>query len=130
MQGTPQPDHQPAVEVIHETSPPRRAWWTQGAVDWPGLVVFVLAAGIAASLVIAMLAIALSASHDVSAQQATLLSTIFGAAIGAVATYIGTTRGSPALNRRTDVVGASRVGDPPPPQVTRTIERHSEEPPR
>lgn len=114
----------PPTEIVTESSPSRRTWWTQGAVDWPGLVVFILACGIAISLVTAMGAIAVRSDHDVSAGQATLLSTIFGAAIGAVATYIGTTRQNTAQGRRSDVIGASRVGDAPPPLTTRTVERH------
>lgn len=85
-----------------------RHWWHQGEVDWPGLIVFTLTIGIALSLVIAMVAIVLRSDHDVSPQQSTLLSTIFGAAIGAVATYIGTSRAQ--ATRRQDVT-AQRATD-------------------
>jgi hypothetical protein len=56
--------------------------------EWAGLIAFVLALGVAVSLV---LDIAIIAFHggDISGANANLLSTLFGASIGVVGTYIG-----------------------------------------
>jgi hypothetical protein len=70
---------QPAIEEL----PP---WWTY--VDWPGAVAFVLALGVALSMVIAIWG-ASTQDDAISEQGAQLLSTLFGASVGAVATYLG-----------------------------------------
>jgi hypothetical protein len=56
--------------------------------EWAGLIAFVLALGVAVSLV---LDIAIVAIHggEISGANANLLSTLFGASIGVVGTYIG-----------------------------------------
>ena len=64
-------------------------WWTH--VDWPGAIAFVLAVGIACSMVLAICGEVFN-REAIGQQGATILSTIFGAAIGAVATYLGGSR--------------------------------------
>ena len=61
-------------------------WWQQ--VDWPGAIGFVLALGISISMVtIIILGSLVTGMTEHSG--ANLLSTMFGAAIGALATYLG-----------------------------------------
>jgi hypothetical protein len=56
--------------------------------DWPGLAAFVLALGVALGIVLGFVN-AVIQSEPMSSEAANLLSTLGGAAIGAVATYIG-----------------------------------------
>lgn len=61
--------------------------------DWHSLVAIVLAIGVAASLILLSL-VELRTSGHVTAEEATLLSTILGATVGAIATYLGTSNGT------------------------------------
>lgn len=56
--------------------------------SWSGLVAVVLALGVVAGIVILALSEYFSPEH-VTGEEATLLSTVLGAAIGAVAAYLG-----------------------------------------
>jgi hypothetical protein len=58
-------------------------------VRWSGLVAVVIAVGVAASVIIIAVAIFEAPGH-LNPDEATLLSTILGAAVGAIATYLGT----------------------------------------
>lgn len=58
-------------------------------MKWAGLVAVIIAAGVAASVVIIAVAIFEAPGH-LNPDEATLLSTILGAAVGAIATYLGT----------------------------------------
>ena len=57
--------------------------------NWPGLAALVLAMGVAIC-VIALAVGTATQSGPISQEDATLLSTVLGAAVGAVATYLGT----------------------------------------
>ena len=57
-------------------------------VDWRGLSVFVLALGVSAAVVAGFLAAELT-NGPITSEEVGLISTLGGAAIGAVATYIG-----------------------------------------
>jgi hypothetical protein len=76
------------VPVSVETA--KRRWWQQ--VDWPGAVAFTLALGVSGSMVVLM-AVGLIGvfvrGEPISEQGATLLSTLFGAVVGALASYLG-----------------------------------------
>lgn len=61
-------------------------WWLHG--EWAGLIAFVLALGVSFSMVIALIGAVLSADR-ISSEKASLLSTLFGASIGVIGTYIG-----------------------------------------
>lgn len=69
-------------------------------LDWPGLCAFVLSLGVAASLVVAITGNALS-DHSLTPVGAQLLGTIFGASIGAIATYMGLARQQQQQDMRT-----------------------------
>jgi hypothetical protein len=60
--------------------------WIHG--EWAGLIALVLAVGVTVSLVVDITIVALHGS-DISGANANLLSTLFGASIGVVGTYIG-----------------------------------------
>lgn len=68
------------------TPGPAERWWLSG--EWAGLIALVLALGVALSMVIALVGAVLSADR-ISAEKASLLSTLFGASIGVIGTYIG-----------------------------------------
>lgn len=73
--------------------PERDPWWQQ--VDWTGAVALVLALGVSLSMSIALVGGLVGAIwHDrpISEHGAAMLSTIFGAAIGALASYLGQSR--------------------------------------
>lgn len=57
--------------------------------DFAGLAALVLAAGVMLAVVVATAGAAIS-HREFSGDETTLLSTVLGAAIGAVATYLGT----------------------------------------
>ena len=76
-----------------------RRTWIHG--EWAGLIALVLALGVAVSMVLALAGTMLS-GEPISSEKASLLSTLSGAAIGVVGTYIG------AHGR-----GARRNTDPP-----------------
>jgi hypothetical protein len=61
-------------------------WWQ--SFDWPGAVALVLALGISGSLFGAILALSLR-GQSIGEFGANMLSTVFGATIGAIATYLG-----------------------------------------
>lgn len=73
-------------------------WWTY--IDWPGMVAFVLALGVSAALVFGFIGSVLQ-GKQINQPLANLLSTLGGAAVGAVATYLGINRRT-AATRRTD----------------------------
>jgi uncharacterized membrane protein len=56
--------------------------------DWHGIVAVILAGGVAVTLILELVNIILRDGH-VTEVEATILSTAFGAMIGAVATYLG-----------------------------------------
>jgi hypothetical protein len=60
--------------------------WLHG--EWAGLIAFTLALGVSVSLVIDIAIVAIHGG-DISGANANLLSTLFGASIGVVGTYIG-----------------------------------------
>lgn len=62
--------------------------------DLQGICAIILAAGVTLSLVVAAAAAAIR-GHTFSPDETTLLSTVLGAAIGAVATYLGSGRRGP-----------------------------------
>jgi uncharacterized membrane protein len=62
--------------------------------DYAGWCAVILASGVAASLVISSIGGTIR-GHMLTPDEITLLSTITGAAIGAVATYLGTSRRGP-----------------------------------
>jgi hypothetical protein len=59
--------------------------------NWPGLVAVILAAGVAICVIALALGTA-TQSGPISQEDATLLSTVLGAAVGATATFLGTNR--------------------------------------
>lgn len=61
------------------------------ARDWGGLAALVLATGVAVSLVISAVAGSIR-GHQLTPDEITLLSTVTGTSIGAVATYLGMSR--------------------------------------
>jgi hypothetical protein len=63
-----------------------RSFWAQ--IDWPGAVAFMLAFGVSAALIIGMIGATLNVG-PLGEKTASLLSTLGGAAVGAVATYLG-----------------------------------------
>lgn len=63
-----------------------RARWLAG--EWAGLIAFVLALGISLSMVVALIGSVLD-DAPISAEKSNLLSTVFGASIGVIGTYIG-----------------------------------------
>jgi hypothetical protein len=83
--------------------------WIHG--EWAGLIALVLAVGVTVSLVVDITIVALHGS-DISGANANLLSTLFGASIGVVGTYIGAhgRHGS----RRTDETTYGRRADDKP----------------
>jgi hypothetical protein len=60
--------------------------WIHG--EWAGLIAFVLALGIAVSMVVSLIGAVLD-DDGLSPEKSNLLSTVFGAAIGVIGTYIG-----------------------------------------
>jgi hypothetical protein len=57
-------------------------------VDWPGAIAFTLALGIAISMVVAIVG-TVGGGRTLSAGSANVLSTLFGASVGVVGTYLG-----------------------------------------
>jgi len=64
----------------------RPGWWIHG--EWAGLIALVLAIGVSASMVFDIVATVVS-GEPLTQANANLLSTLFGASIGVVGTYIG-----------------------------------------
>lgn len=62
-------------------------------LDWHALVAVILALGVSTAIIVLSINELTSAGH-VSQEGATLLATVLGAAIGAIATYLGVTRSS------------------------------------
>lgn len=89
-----QPDDPPDIIDRRHLLP----WWTY--IDWPGAVAFVLALGVSAALVFGFIGSVLQ-GEPIDQPLANLLSTLGGAAVGAVATYLGINRRT-AATRRTD----------------------------
>ncbi|UUN30904.1 hypothetical protein [Streptomyces sp. FIT100] len=56
--------------------------------SWPGVIALVIAVGVSIALCVSLIAVALS-PHPVSQQFAGVLSALSGAAMGALATYLG-----------------------------------------
>jgi hypothetical protein len=65
---------------------PQQQGWIHG--EWAGLIALVLALGVAISMVTALVGTMLS-DEPISSEKASLLSTLTGAAIGVIGTYIG-----------------------------------------
>lgn len=65
---------------------PPRVSWLHG--EWAGLIAFTLALGISVSMVVALIGAVLD-DGPISAEKSNLLSTVFGASIGVIGTYIG-----------------------------------------
>lgn len=68
----------------------QRRWWTE--IDWPGACAFVLACGLSIGFCVALIWAASPSTPDLSQEAAALLSTLGGAMVGAVATYLGLSR--------------------------------------
>jgi hypothetical protein len=66
-----------------------RKWFER--MDWAGACAFCLALGVGISMVVAIVGV-VTQDQVVSEQGAQFLSTLFGAAIGALATYLGMAR--------------------------------------
>jgi hypothetical protein len=66
--------------------PEKSQGWIHG--EWAGLIALVLALGVAISMVTALVGTMLS-DEPISSEKASLLSTLTGAAIGVIGTYIG-----------------------------------------
>lgn len=64
----------------------------RGPVDWRGMAIFVLALGVATAIVAGFLTAELTRG-PITSEEVGLISTLGGAAIGAVATYVGITNG-------------------------------------
>ena len=56
--------------------------------EWAGLIALVLAIGVASSMLFALAGVMLS-DEPISSEKASLLSTLYGASIGVIGTYIG-----------------------------------------
>ncbi|MGW8953957.1 hypothetical protein [Streptomyces sp. NPDC055709] len=56
--------------------------------SWPGAIALVIATGVSIALCVSLIVVA-SSSHPVSQQFAGVLSALSGAAVGALATYLG-----------------------------------------
>lgn len=70
------------------TDPPTNGysrWWN--LLDWPGAIAFTLSCGLSLSMV--LIVIGGMMAGQMSEHGANLLSTMFGAALGALATYLG-----------------------------------------
>jgi hypothetical protein len=80
-------------------------WWHH--VNWPGLCAFTLACGVAVSLVLIVLGPLLQ-DRPFTEQGAQLVSTLAGAAVGALAAYLGLSRQQQMQQERT------RAQDPLP----------------
>ena len=63
--------------------------------DWTGRIVFVLALGVSITLVAGILIAGLSPGA-ITSEEVSFLSTLGGAIIGAIATYLGVRRGTDA----------------------------------
>jgi hypothetical protein len=63
-------------------------------MDWPGAIAFMLALGISLSMVLLItgVIIAVPQNRPLGEAASSLISTVFGAAIGAIATYLGSAR--------------------------------------
>jgi purine-cytosine permease-like protein len=87
-------------------------------LDWPGVVAFTLALGVSVSLIIGMTGAALNAG-PLGEKTSSLLATLGGAAIGAIATYLGLARQQQQQNQRTRSSDAPRTVLPPDAPITR-----------
>jgi len=75
--------------------------------EWRGAVALVLAVGVSVAIVATLVGAVLS-SHQLSAEETSLISGVVGAAVGAVATYLGGwSRPDPGGDRGTGRDGAS-----------------------
>lgn len=101
--------------------------------DWRGIVALTLAAGVMLVLTAEVVA-SIVKTGDLTHDELALLSTVLGAAIGAVATYLGVTGGGATLGRVTDDRrdDAMTEQDQPAPQeaddVTFPVEETTGEP--
>jgi hypothetical protein len=71
---------------VTDQKEPGRQGWIHG--EWAGLIALILAVGVAVSMVIALAGTMLS-NEPISSEKASLLSTLAGASIGVIGTYIG-----------------------------------------
>lgn len=79
--------------------------------EWAGLIAFTLAIGVAVSLIVDIATVAIHGG-DISGANANLLSTLFGASIGVVGTYIGA-HGRHGSRRSDEPEHDRRAGDKP-----------------
>lgn len=56
--------------------------------DWRGLTAVILSAGVSIALAVTLIAAVVS-SHMISTEESSLISGVLGAAVGAIATYLG-----------------------------------------
>lgn len=80
--------------------------------DWRGLTAFVLAVGVSIALVAGMLAAELT-NGPLTTEEVGLLSTLSGAVIGAVATYLGTHQRHEGTPMQEQHEAPEREGDEP-----------------
>jgi galactitol-specific phosphotransferase system IIC component len=65
-------------------------WWEK--IEWRGAIAFTLAIGVAGSMILAIVGAIIAIvvrTVPLGDQAANMLSTLFGAALGALATYLG-----------------------------------------
>ena len=82
--------------------------------DWRGIAAALLALAVLAVLVIAAIFGGLNEYRTVSSEEVATVSTVLGAAIGAVATYLGTNR----RNRPPAAPGLAEADDDEQPGIT------------
>jgi hypothetical protein len=57
-------------------------------VEWPGVICFTLALGIAVSMIVEVVGVVVG-DRPLSQGESSLLSTLFGASVGVIGTYLG-----------------------------------------
>lgn len=83
--------------------------------DWAGIAVVVLAVGVVAAILVGEVAAFRNPARIVSAEEVATISTVLGAAVGAIATYLGTR----PRKRPPEAPGQARAGDGEQPGITR-----------
>lgn len=85
-------------------------------VDWSGMCALCLSVGVSISMIIAMVGV--TTHRPLSAGGVQLLSTVFGASVGAVATYLGMSRQQQQAQSRTRRSDEPRAQQPGQGAVT------------